>query len=283
MLSSSSILDAHLHLWDPGEFSYPWLPGLDKIDRSFTVADLDQECEDEGPGKFIFVECAHPTQSYEELEWVLNTGKSEPRLVGIVAGAKIEDPGTARPYLQKLSRHALVKGVRRNLQDEPTRQFSQDKDFLAGLRLVAEFGYTFDVCIKHTQLQDVIQLAMAVPELTFVLDHLGKPNIKGKIFQPWADDIQTLAALPNVVCKVSGLTTEADWGKWSASDFTPYIKHAIECFGFNRVLFGSDWPVMKLATHYKEWIDIILQSYPTASQTEWDQFFSKNSERIYHV
>jgi L-fuconolactonase len=155
--------------------------------------------------------------------------------------------------------------------------------FLAGVRLLAEFGYSFDLCLLHSQMPAATELARRVPEVTFVLDHLGKPDLRNKTFQPWANDLNALAALPNVVAKVSGLTTEADWHNWQLVGLRPYLSHLLESFGPQRLMFGSDWPVMTLATNYQQWVEALRTQLPLLKEEDWIRLFRSNAERIFRV
>ena len=129
----------------------------------------------------------------------------------------------------------------------------------------------------------VIELVRRIPQVTFVLDHFGKPDVRGKQFEPWAADLKTLASAPNVVCKISGLATEADWGTWQPDDLKFYFEHALECFGFGRLLFGGDWPVATLATSYQRWLETVQQFFSFAPEAGRTQLFQTNAERIYRV
>lgn len=234
--------------------------------------------------KFIFVECGcEPAQRLAEVDWISNLTKSEPRLKGIVAHASLERGDVAREELEMLASRPLVKGVRRNLQSEPEPEFCLRPEFLAGVRLLAEFGFTFDLCLRHQQLPQATELARRVPEVIFILDHLGKPDVRNKTFQPWANDLKAFAVLPNVVVKISGLTTEADWRNWQPSDLKPYLNHALESFGSQQLLFGSDWPVMSLATHYQHWLETVQTQLPISKESDWLKLFQTNAERVYRV
>ena len=279
-----NIVDSHVHLWDPAQFRYTWLDGLPVLNRSFKAADFRAASASADVSKFIFVECGcEPSQSLAEVDWVENLAKDEPRLKGIVAHASLELGGEARPELEMLASHPLVKGVRRNLQSEPDPGFCLRPEFLAGVRLLIEFGFTFDLCLRHEQLPAATELARRVPEVTFVLDHLGKPDLRNKTFQPWANDLKALAAAPNVVAKVSGLTTEADWRNWQPADLKSYLNHALESFSPQRLMFGSDWPVMSLATHYQDWVETVRTQLPISKESDWLKLFQTNAERIYRV
>jgi L-fuconolactonase len=152
-----------------------------------------------------------------------------------------------------------------------------------GLRLLPDFGFTFDLCVRAWQLPAVAELVRGAPRVNFVLDHLGKPAVRDRGYNPWARDLRALGSLPNVVCKISGLAAEADWTGWRNADLEPYIGHVLECFGLGRVVFGSDWPVSTLATSYERWIETVLGMIPSANEREQAQLFQTNAERIYRV
>lgn len=278
-----TIVDTHVHLWEPTQFRYAWLDGLSALDRSFTPADFSAASTSADVSKFIFVECGcESAQGLAEVDWICTLAQSERRLKGIVAHASLERGEKARPELEMLASRSLVKGVRRNLQSERDPEFCLRPEFLAGVRLLAEFGFTFDLCLRHEQLPAATELARRVPEVTFVLDHLGKPDVRNKRLQPWANDLKALAALPNVVAKVSGLTTEADWREWKAADLEPYLSHALACFGPKHLIYGSDWPVITLAGDYERWVETV-RTLLSLSKEDFVRFFRSNAERIYRV
>ena len=278
------ITDAHVHFWDPATIRYGWLDGLEKLNRAFLPHDYaaaTRSCEIK---TLIFVESGcHPALSLAEINWIERLAKGEPRIQGIVAHAAVELGPGVREDLEQLASRPLVKGVRRLLQSESDPEFCLQNSFLQGLRLLAEFGFTFDVCIRAEQLPGVIRMAREVPEVTFVLDHCGKPDIRNRTFDPWAKNLQAFADLPNTVCKISGLTTEADLEHWQPADLKPYLQAAFRSFGFNRILFGSDWPVATLATTYEAWVNVVLDAANDASDQERLMLFGGNAERIYRV
>jgi L-fuconolactonase len=279
-----AIVDSHCHFWDPFRFHYAWNQGLPALDRKLLPTELVAASANANVGKIIFVECdCAPAQSLAEADWVCDLAKNEPRLKGIVARAPLEKGVAVRADLEKLADRPLVKGVRRNLQGENDVDFGLQSGFVAGVKLLAEFGFTFDLCIRHEQLASVARLAGQVPHVTFVLDHFGKPGVRDRKGQPWADDLKVFAALPNTVCKISGLTTEADWRNWQADDLKFYFDHALECFGFGRLLFGSDWPMATLATNYSQWVETVRELFSSATEAELTQLFQTNAERVYRV
>jgi len=278
------MVDSHVHLWNPALFRYAWLDGLPALSRAFQPADFAAASASADVRMLIFIECGcEPGQSLAEVDWISTLAKSEPRLKGIVAHASLERGEAVRSELETLAGRPLVKGVRRNLQSEPDAEFCLRSEFLAGVRLLAKFGFTFDLCVRREQLPAAAELARRVPEVTFVLDHLGKPEVRNQSFQPWANDLDALAALPNVVAKISGLVTEANWLDWQPAELAPYLKHAFVSFGPERLMFGSDWPVMTLATSYQRWIETVEALIPFSKQQDRAKFFQTNAERIYRV
>ncbi len=283
-MEAPPIVDSHVHLWSPERFQYPWLEALPALNRAFLPGDFAAASATANVEKFIFVECGcGTTKSLAEVDWVSSLAKDEPRLRGIVAYAPLEKGRAVRSDLEKLSGWPLVKGVRRNLQGEPNLAFCLQPQFVDGIRLLPDFRFTFDLCIRHEQLRNATDLVRRVPHVTFVLDHFGKPGVRGRQIEPWTADLKALAALPNIVCKISGLTTEADWNHWQPEDLKFYFGWALECFGFDRVLFGGDWPVATLATSYERWVQTIQDFLSSAKPADQIKLFQTNAERIYHV
>jgi len=283
-MNTPAIVDSHCHFWDPARFHYAWNQGLPALDRAFLPRDFATASASADVRKIIFVECdCGPAQNLAEIDWVSDLANSEPRLKGAVVYAPVEKGAAVRADLEMLAGRPLVKGVRRNLQGEREVQFGLRPEFIAGVKALAEFDFTFDLCIRHEQLRSVVELVQRVPQVTFVLDHFGKPDVRGKKIEPWAKDLKALAALPNVVCKISGLTTEADWGSWQSAELKFYFEHALECFGFSRLMFGSDWPMATLATTYERWIETVQALFPFATEADQIKLFQANAERIYRV
>jgi L-fuconolactonase len=283
-MNALPIVDSHVHLWNPAQLRYAWLDGLPALNRAFLPADFAAASVNTNVSKIIFTECGcEPVQSLAEVNWISSLAKTEPRLKGIVAHADLEKDEAVRSDLAKLAANPLVKGIRRNLQGERDLEFCLQPKFVAGIKLLAEFGFTFDLCIRHDQLRAAAELVRRVPQVSFVLDHFGKPDVRGKKTESWAADLKMLATLPNVVCKISGLATEADWKNWQPADLKVYFERALECFGFDRVLFGGDWPVATLATSYVRWLETVQNYFSFAIETDQIKLFQTNAERIYRV
>ena len=278
------IVDAHVHFWNSARLRFDWLAGLPALNRAFDSREFAAASAQAGVTKFIFVECGcEPRQALYEVEWISMLAKTEPRLKGIVAFAPMEKGAAVRAELSALANHPLVKGVRRNLQGEIDTGFCLQPDFIAGIKLLAEFDFTFDLCIRHDQLAAATELVRRVPEVRFVLDHFGKPPVKAGQVEPWATQLRALAELPNASCKISGLTTEADWENWKAEQLRPYFEVALGAFGSDRVLFGGDWPVCTLATDYHRWVEMVAAVTTSATEADRKKLFQTNAEKFYCI
>ena len=232
----------------------------------------------------VFVESGcDPGQSLAEVEWVSALGVEDSRIGGIVAHAPLEQGDAVREHLVQLSAMPLVKGVRRLLQGESGVDFCLHPDFIEGVRLLEEFNFSMDLCIRHDQLAAVTELVRKAPSVQFVLDHFGKPPVKSGSLEPWRSELRGLAGLPNVSCKVSGLTTEADWQTWSTNDLKPYFETVIEFFGPDRMIFGGDWPVCTLASEYSRWMDTVLALTDSLSDDDRRKLFHSNAVNTYHL
>jgi L-fuconolactonase len=274
-------IDAHLHVWQPDRLVYPWLAGEPALNKPYLPVDLDTGGHRVAAA--VMVEAGRrPEQTLDEVEFVEELTAAGPPIVAMVAHASLERGADARGELAALSRHALVTGVRRNIQDEAAR-FAVADSFAAGVRLLADHGFPFDLCVRHRQLAEVTELVSRIPEVTFVLDHLGKPAVAEERQDRWREDIRRLAGYPNVVCKLSGLTTEANHARWTASDVLPYLRHALAEFGADRCMFGSDWPVATLATSYSGWIDVVGQALLDLPAAERDAVTAGTARRVYQL
>ncbi len=279
----NKIIDSHVHFWDPELLDYPWLEDVPPINRSFLPADYSQAIGNFPVAGQVFVQaCGNPNQAMAEVEWVSTLAKTGASVKGIIAFAPLELGERAAGALEGLTRFPLVKGIRRLIQSEPLG-FSTQPEFVRGVQLLADFNFSFDICIKHHQLQDVLQLVEQCPDVQFVLDHIGKPDIAVGLIDPWKEQITQLATYENVTCKLSGLVTEADIEAWQPADLTPYISHILETFGPNRTMFGSDWPVCTLATTYQKWLEITLEATSRFSPVEQDQIFYQNAVDFYKL
>ncbi len=283
-MPSFPIVDTHLHIWNLDRLRYPWLASVPMLNKNHLIADYVRACGQVQVAKMVFLQCeCDPAQFQEEAEWVAEVAKVDPRIRGIVPWAPLEKGVAVEEELARLAADPLVKGIRRIIQFEPDQNFCLRPDFVRGVRLLPKYGLTFDLCINHTQLANTIALVRQCPQVTFVLDHIAKPDIKAGRLDPWRAELRELAGLPNVWCKLSGLVTEADHARWTPADLRPYIDHTIACFGFDRVMFGGDWPVAAQATDYPRWVDTLDAAVAGASVDEVRKLYVTNAERFYRV
>jgi L-fuconolactonase len=275
---TAAVIDTHVHLIDPRRLSYPWLEGI--LDRPHTPAEYVAEHDEQSgpPPEIIVVEAGRlPEQAGDEIAWVRRETAEHPWIRGIVAHADLESPGIEQT-LRAYRADPLVVGVRRNLQDEPDG-FTTSPAVVRGTRLLGDLGLPFDACVRARQLPELIGLARDCPSTTIVLDHLGKPS-PGPDHGRWAAAIRELSALPNVVCKLSGLATEAPAGTPHAY-FIETLTYALEAFGPSRCLYGSDWPVLKLATARSAWIATVREAVERHDADAVPAVMAGNAERLY--
>jgi L-fuconolactonase len=278
------IVDTHVHLWDPSHLRYPWLDDNALLNKPYLLDDYKRACGPMHVEKMVFLQCeCDVAQFREEAAWVTSLAQQDPRLQGIVPWAPLENGDAARPDLEKLAENRLIKGVRRIIQFEPDLEFCLQPNFVTGVQALADYNFSFDICIFHPQLANTIKLVAQCPNVAFILDHIGKPDIKHQLFEPWRQEIKTLAGFPNVWCKVSGLVTEADHQHWTKEDLKPYIDHVINSFGFDRVIYGGDWPVAYQATEYPRWVETLEWAVRGCSDTELHQLFHDNAMMFYKL
>ena len=259
------IIDAHAHLWDTSRLTYPWLADEPDLPAVFGPADLHGAAPEIDAYVFVEADCLDE-QAFDEAAWVASSPDEHPRLAGIVANAPLEASG-AEAALTRLEAVDRVVGVRRLLQGHDDAFFELPA-LAAGLRAVARRRWTFDACVHAGQLPALVGLARRHPDLTVVLDHLGKPDVRGgpDAFARWRTDLAALAELPNVVVKLSGLPAQAgaqriDLGHW--------LRAAVDLFGPDRAMLGSDWPVSSRgAWTLPEWIESVRTALGSTDD-EW--------------
>jgi L-fuconolactonase len=279
------IVDAHVHIYDPNAIRFDWMKHAPKLNSPHLPADYTRLTDGVEIDTMVFVEVdAAPGEHLREVDWVLSQARNEPRLRGIVASMPLSSGSKVESDLRRYAAMPLARGVRQLIQshlDAPG--WCLRDDFVSGVQLLPKFGLTFDLCLLHPQLHDVIELCRRSPDVTFVVDHIGKPGIKAGLMEPWRKELATIAKLPNVWCKISGVATEADHQNWTEAQLVPYIEHAIASFGYSRVMFGGDWPVSELATAYKRWVDLIDTITAKASAPEKRKLFRDNAITFYRL
>jgi L-fuconolactonase len=278
------IVDSHVHLYDTTKLSYGWLAGVPKIDFPHLLADFDAARDSVQVDGIVFAEVAvDPGQHLAEAAFVQEIADADPRLRGMVAHLPVERGEAIADDLAKLAQHRTLRGIRRLIQTEADPGFCLAPGFIAGVKLVGRAGLPFDICIKHFAMPYAVELARSCPDVQFVLDHIGKPDIRYGLREPWWSQMRALAALPNVTVKVSGVITEADHASWTPAQVTPYVAHTIETFGFDRVMYGSDWSVSELTHRYPTWVEILDGVVAGASLDERTKLYRGTATRIYKL
>ncbi|CCD93905.1 conserved hypothetical protein [Bradyrhizobium sp. ORS 375] len=249
----SQRIDAHQHFWDPARADYPWMAGdaLAPIRRPFGPADLAPLLAENGLDASILVQTR---SSLDETEEFLRIAHDWPFVAGVVGWVDLTDAavGATVERLRALPGGNKLVGIRHQVHDEADADWLSRGDVRRGVEVVLAHGLTYDLLVRTRELPAAIAAARAFPDARFVLDHAAKPPIATGFDQQWADRIAELAASGNVWCKVSGLATEATWTDWDAERLQPYVTHVATCFGADRLIFGSDWPVCLLAGSYHE-------------------------------
>lgn len=278
------IVDSHVHLWDPTHFRMSWLDGSPAIDRPLGLDEYREHTAGLPIEGMVYLQVeVEPAYGLLEARWAAARADEEPRLQAIVAWAPLEFGEQARAYLDELvAIDRRIKGIRRLIQGE-SLEFATQPRFVRGVQLLADYGLSFDICIKHPQLAGTLELVRQCPNVSFILDHIGKPDIAAGLRDPWRAQIKELAGFPNVICKISGMVTEADHANWSADDLKPYVEHVLESFGEDRVAFGGDWPVATLASPYKRWVETLDQLAAGLSTEAKRKLWGANARRFYRI
>jgi L-fuconolactonase len=280
------IIDSHLHIYDPGRLSYPWMKAQPRLDRPHLPATYFGSLGGVVVEGAVFVEVdAAAAQNLKEAEFVAAEAERERRLRGMVVAAALDSGAdAAAPTLARIAAMPLARGVRQLIErhlEEPG--WATRPAFVDGVRSLAEYDLSFDLCLFHPQLSDAIALVERCPDVRFVLDHIGKPGIREGLVEPWKSHMRALAHLPNVWCKISGVVTEADHAHWRDDEVIPYLEHAVDCFGYDRVMFGGDWPVSELATSYRRWVDLVDRVAAAASPVEQRRLYRDNAITFYRL
>ena len=278
------VIDSHVHLYDIARLSYPWLAGVPKLNRTFLLSDFDAARGPVQVDQIVFAEVAvAPGQHVAEAEFVQELADTDARLTGMIAHAPVEKGAAVEEDLAALQTFRTLRGIRRLIETERDPGICLEPAFLDGVRRVGRHGLSFDICVKNWGLGHALELVRRCPDVSFVLDHIGKPDIKHGLREPWWTQIAELARMPNVVVKLSGVITEADHAAWTREQVIPYVAHVVECFGFDRVMYGSDWTVAELTHRYPTWVEILDQVVAGASADELRALYRGTAARTYRL
>ncbi|MBK3563617.1 MULTISPECIES: amidohydrolase [unclassified Streptomyces] len=275
-------VDAHHHVWDLSVRDQDWITGpeLQPIRRDFTVADLEPEARAAGVDRTVLVQTITVAEETPEF---LALAEAHDLVAGVVGWTDLTRPDIADELarLRELPGGHYLKGIRHQVQGEPDPNWLLRPEVRRGLAAVADAGLVYDLLVLPHQFPASVQAAASLPQLTFVLDHLGKPPVASGRLEPWETALRSLAALPNTHCKLSGLVTEADWKTWSTQDLRPYTDVALDAFGPDRLMFGTDWPVCTLAATYGEVAAATGELTDGLSAAERAEVFEGTATRVY--
>lgn len=273
-------IDAHLHVWrylPPGP---AWMgDGLGVLRRDFLIDDLRDVTAEAGVTGAIVVEAE---RTIAETEWLSKVAVSDDLICGVVGWAPLASPGVTSE-LEKIAAHPKMKAVRHPIHDELDDDFVLREDFNRGIAELKKFDLGYDILIFEKHLPQTIQFVDRHPDQIFILDHAAKPRIRERVLDPWCDNIRELALRPNVYCKISGMVTEGDWDTWSEEELSPYIDVVLEAFTPKRLMFGSDWPVVTLASSYQRWIGTVRAAIAQLSSAERDWILAKTAIEAYRL
>jgi len=277
------ITDTHVHFWDPGRLRYPWLDGSELLNRPYLPVHYTEAIHPAAVDRIVFVQAACRTeQTAAEVAWVGELARDDDRIRGIVADAPLEDGDAVAPLLESYAQNPLVKGVRRFLREgiaggELTPAYVQGVELLRRNRLSCDLG------VGRGEIPLAMELVKRFPDVQFMLCHIGVPDIKNQQLEPWRKELRALAAFPNVACKLSGMATLADPNHWTREELEPFFAHVFECFGFERTMFASDWPVMLIATTYPRWVETVQWAIRGCSAAERRLLFRDTAEKYYRL
>jgi L-fuconolactonase len=273
-------IDAHQHFWRYNADEFDWIDdSMSALRRDFPPDDLKPELVRSGFHGSVAVQAR---QSLEETRWLLQLATSSPQILGVVGWVDLQSPGL-RPQLQEFAENPKLVGVRHVVQGEPDDRFMLRQDFLRGVAMLEEFDLAYDILIYPKHLPVAAEFVQHFPRQRFVLDHLAKPLIKAGTLQPWEAGMRELARSPNVFCKLSGMVTEANWQEWKPEHMKPYLDIAIDCFGPERLMIGSDWPVCTVAASYSRTMTIVLDYFAGHSNDVQDAVLGGNAQRFWKL
>ena len=274
-------IDAHQHYWSVSRDDYGWLtPEIPLLYRDYLPADLEARLEQHQINGSIVVQAA---QSIAETDFMLELAAQHARILGVVGWLDLYAPD----YLEQLERfraYPKFVGIRIMIQEMKDSNEVLQPEMLQAITAIADMGLPVDLLCTSNQLHSVVELLKRVPHLHAVIDHIAKPQIAAQAFEPWRSQMAEIAANPGICCKLSGMVTEADHQHWSSEQIIPYIRHAIDLFGYDRVMFGSDWPVCLLAASYDDVIGLLEQAVDAqVTPEEREKLFGRNAAAFYRL
>ena len=277
------IIDTHLHIIDQRALRYPWLTGVPALNRDFSYSEYATDARRCGIEAVLHMEVdVDPEDIAAETAHVKSlAGQAGSLLRGAIASCRPDEVGF-EAYLETVKADPFVKGFRRVLHVVPD-DLSEGALFRQNIKRLAGTGLTFDLVVLPHQIPKAIALADLAPDVQFILDHCGVPDIKGNAEHPWREHMEAIAKRPNVVAKISGVVAYADPATWTADTLRPYVEHTIRCFDWDRVIWGSDWPVCTLGGGLTTWIAATHALLAGASDSERTRLLSGNARRLWRL
>lgn len=272
-------IDAHQHFWKYNTEDFGWIDdSMTVIKKDFLPENLSPILKENGFDGCVSVQV---NQILEENDFMLGLSAKNDFIKGIVAWVDLQSENL-KEQLQEFKKTPVIKGFRHVLQAEK-EGFITNPAFISGVKTLSEFDFCYDILIFPHQLKEAKTLIKSCPDNKFIIDHMAKPYIKDKKVSQWANYMQKIGELPNVMCKVSGMVTEAEWSGWQKEDFYIYLDMALGAFGTKRLVYGSDWPVCTLAAQYAEQLEIVESYFEKLSSTEKSDIFGGNACRFYGI
>lgn len=273
-------VDAHQHFWRYDSVEYAWIDDpMAALRRDCLPAEAQREMAGAGFGACVAVQAR---QTLEETRWLLGLADAHPWIAGVVGWIDLQ-ADDARRQLERFADHRKLVGIRHVVQSELDDRFLLRPAFCRGLALLEEFGLAYDILVYSRQLPAVVELVERFAAQRFVLDHLGKPDIRHGELRAWERDLRALADRPNVSAKLSGLVTEADWDAWTLRDIRPCLDVAFDCFGAGRLMIGSDWPVCTVAAGYGRAMGVVSSYVADRPEHERDAVLGGNAQRFWNL
>ena len=273
-------IDAHQHFWRYNPDEYGWIDdSMAILRRDFMPADLKPELDAAGFDACVAVQASHTLQ---ETCWLLELADQYPFIAGVIGWVDLR-ASDVRAQLADLAKHPKLLGIRHVVQSEPDDRFLLQPEFLRGIGFLTEFNLTYDILLYPRHLPIAAEFVRHFPQQRFVLDHLAKPYIKAGTLHPWDSHIRELAKSPNVFCKLSGMVTEADWKTWKPEHFAPYLDVALEAFGPERLMIGSDWPVCKVAASYSQVMGLVIEYLDKTSPEAREGILGATARRFWNL
>jgi L-fuconolactonase len=272
-------IDAHQHFWKFDPIRDSWIDEtMQKIQRDFLPEDLLPLLQE---NQFSGCVAVQASQSEDETNFLVNLAAKNDFIKGVVGWVDLRGV-TIEERLSHFSSNKIIKGFRHVVQGEPD-DFMLRKDFQNGISALKQFNFTYDILIFHRQLPAAIELVNQFPDQPFVIDHIAKPDIKSGHILSWKKGIQEISKAENISCKISGMVTEADWKNWKTDDLKPYLDIVFENFSADKLMFGSDWPVLNVASNYTEVVKTLEDYIAQLSVENQKKIWNQNAISFYKL